>query len=172
MADNFNTRTTDATKDEWLTPPSLLAAVGPFDLDPCAPPQERRPWSMAARHISLPENGLKADWGGYRVWCNPPYGKETFVWLEKLATHGDGIALIFARTETKGFHRQIWEKANAIFFFEGRIKFFHSDGTPGQMPNAASCLVAYGDRNAAAIHKAHARGLIKGHLILLREDRV
>ena len=23
--------------DEWLTPPHVLQALGPFDLDPCAP---------------------------------------------------------------------------------------------------------------------------------------
>ena len=34
------------TKDEWLTPPNILRALGAFDLDPCAP--EKRPWEMAA----------------------------------------------------------------------------------------------------------------------------
>lgn len=165
MADNFNTATTADTKDEWLTPPALIQALGHFDLDPCSPPPERRPWPTAGHHISLPDDGLKADWGGCRVWCNPPYGKETFKWMDKLAAHGNGIALIFARTETKGFHRSIWEKADALFFFEGRIRFFHSDGTIGQMPNAASCLVAYGTGNVEAILSAVKRGLIKGKLV-------
>lgn len=164
---DFNTATTDLTKDEWLTPPALIAALGEFDLDPCAPPPERRPWEMAKTHISLPENGLAYNWGGKRVWCNPPYGKETFKWMAKLADHKNGIALIFARTETKGFHREIWEKAVAVFFFEGRIKFFHSDGTPGQMPNAPSCLVAYDTANAYAINEAQRKGLIKGRLVTL-----
>lgn len=47
----------------WLTPPSLLSFLGEFDLDPCAAPSPR-PWSTAKRHIELPEDGLKADWGG------------------------------------------------------------------------------------------------------------
>ena len=63
------------------------------------------------------DNGLNQRWQG-RVWCNPPYGRETFKWLEKLANHKNGIALIFARTETRGFHEQIWEKANSIFFLK------------------------------------------------------
>lgn len=29
-------------KDEWLTPPHILRALGPFDLDTCAP--VNRPW--------------------------------------------------------------------------------------------------------------------------------
>lgn len=31
--------------DEWLTPPEILLALGPFDLDPCAPIV--RPWETA-----------------------------------------------------------------------------------------------------------------------------
>lgn len=164
---DFNTATTENTKDEWLTPPSLLAALGPFDLDPCAPPPERRPWPMATNHISLPQDGLSIQWGGQRVWCNPPYGKETFKWMAKLADHKNGIALIFARTETKGFHREIWQKADSVFFFEGRIKFFHSDGAPGEMPNAPSCLVSYDMNNTFAIAGAHQRGMIKGKLVTI-----
>lgn len=60
------------------------------------------------------QNGLIAPWEG-RVWCNPPYGKQTFEWMRKCAQHGNAIALIFARTETKGFHAEIWNKAYALF---------------------------------------------------------
>lgn len=38
----FNTNTEN--KEEWLTPPYILEALGGFDLDPCAP--EFRPWDM------------------------------------------------------------------------------------------------------------------------------
>lgn len=41
---NFNSNT--ANNQEWLTPPDILRALGPFDLDPCAP--VNRPWDMAA----------------------------------------------------------------------------------------------------------------------------
>jgi hypothetical protein len=39
----------------WLTPPSILAALGPFDLDPCAAP-EPRPWPTAAVHWTREDN--------------------------------------------------------------------------------------------------------------------
>ena len=29
------------------------------------------------------ENGLIQDWGGMRVFCNPPYGREIYQWVEK-----------------------------------------------------------------------------------------
>ncbi len=136
---DFNTNT--ANHDEWLTPPWLLHRLGRFDLDPCAPVS--RPWPTAAHHYTLRDNGLNQPWHG-RIWLNPPYGRQTFRWMDKLATHtGGGIALIFARTETKGFHHSIWRGAQYIFFFHGRLRFWRVDGTQAAAANAPSCLVAY-----------------------------
>lgn len=124
----------------WLTPRHVLDALGHFDLDPCAAPN----WPTADRHIILPEDGLAAEWSG-RVWLNPPYGRETWTWLDKLAEHGDGIALIFARTETGGFVEQVWSKADAVYFLHGRLSFHRADGIQAKAnAGAPSCLVAYG----------------------------
>lgn len=160
MPRDFNT--VGAGHDEWLTPRHITDALGPFDLDPCSP-GDRRPWDTARTHLSLPTDGLMVQWVG-RVWCNPPYGKETFRWMEKLADHGNGIALIFARTETKGFHRQVWNRADAVFFFEGRLAFHRVDGSVGDVANAPSCLVAYGDLNVTRLAFAG----FSGHLVTLR----
>lgn len=162
MPKNFNLNTANA--DEWLTPPSIISALGPFDLDPCSP--INRPWDTAASHYSKLDNGLIQPWYG-RVWLNPPYGRETFTWMKRLAEHSNGIALIFARTETKGFHAQIWNKAKAIFFFEGRLKFHYVNGRQGNTANAPSCLIAYDYANAKAIAKANRASQIKGRLVNL-----
>jgi hypothetical protein len=131
----------------WLTPPELIEQLGPFDLDPCAAPSPR-PWSTAARHIELPEDGLLAEWSGH-IWLNPPYSFEAWTWLDKLAAHGDGIALIFARTETAGFVEQVWGKATGVLFLHGRLYFHKPDGTRAAANSGApSCLVAYGERAA------------------------
>jgi len=128
----------------WLTPPSLVEALGPFDLDPCAAPSPR-PWATASRHIELPEDGLAAEWSGH-VWLNPPYSFEAWKWLNRLAEHGDGIALVFARTETAGFVKQVWGKASGVLFLHGRLHFHYPDGTRAAANSGApSCLVAYGD---------------------------
>ena len=158
MEKNFNTNTTN--HDEWLTPPEIIKALGEFDLDPCAPSPTTRPWSTAFLHYW--ENGLEKDWYG-RVWCNPPYGRETFKWLNKLAEHGEGTALIFARTETIGFHKEIWSKAHSIFFFKGRLKFYKVTGEQGGTANAPSCLVSYSEKDSDAIRES---GLIGKHLYL------
>jgi hypothetical protein len=153
-------------EDEWLTPPELIRALGPFDLDPCSP--INRPWSTAEKHYTIEDDGLNKNWNG-RIWCNPPYGKETFKWLEKLANHGNGIALIFARTETIGFHREIWGKADSIFFFKGRLKFHHVSGTQAAGSNAPSCLVSYSWVNTIFIKAAMSDGSIDGSLVRVEQ---
>lgn len=141
----------------WLTPPHVLEALGgwqSFDLDPCAAP-DPRPWSTARRMFGEADgDGLSIDWDG-RVWLNPPYSTaEIGQWLERLAEHGQGSALIFARTETGIFHRHVWERAHGLLFLEGRLHFHFPDGTRAKANGGApSVLCAYGpeemDRLAA-----------------------
>lgn len=145
-----------AQKDEWLTPPHVLAALGKFDLDPCAP--VNRPWSKADRHFTIQDNGLALLWHG-RVWCNPPYGLSAAQWLERLAAHGDGIALVFARTETRMFFDHVWPKASGLLFLEGRLHFHHVDGSRAPANSGApSVLIAYGESNAEALRACVLRG--------------
>ena len=49
--------------NDWLTPRYILAALGPFDLDPCAAP-DPRPWPTAAKHFTEADNGLAHLWHG------------------------------------------------------------------------------------------------------------
>ena len=131
-------------KDEWLTPPGIIEKLGPFDLDPCAP--IKRPWDTAYKHYTIEDNGLLQPWTGF-VWCNPPYGLVAARWLERMAMHEHGIALIFARTETKMFFDWVWSKASALLFLEGRLFFHHVDGTKSTTnAGAPSVLVAYGEQ--------------------------
>ena len=136
-------------KCEWLTPPELIRALGEFDLDPCAPID--RPWNTAKHHYTVEDDGLSKPWFG-RVWLNPPYGTETPRWMAKLRDHGDGVALIFARTETRTFFESIWGFAEAVMFLRGRLTFYNVDGTkPSNSGGAPSCLVAYGKKNLASL---------------------
>lgn len=162
---NFNLGEHHVGHDEWLTPPEVLAALGPFDLDPCAP--RVRPWDMAKQHYTIEDNGLLKPWHG-RVWLNPPYGKHTFRWVARLSEHKSGIALIFARTETAGFHKHVWKKARGMFFFRGRLNFRRVDGRPGGTgSNAPSVLIAYTDYDAHILDLAARTGTIDGHFINL-----
>ena len=68
--------------------------------------------------------------GGYRVFCNPPYGRQIGKWVKKSfdeAQKRDTIVvmLIPARTDTKWFHDYIYGK-HEIRFIRGRLKFSNS----------------------------------------------
>jgi hypothetical protein len=145
-------------KDEWLTPPWILARLGQFDLDPCAPIV--RPWPTARHHFTIDDNGLAREWHG-RVWMNPPFGTKAQHWMARMAGHGDGIAMIPARTETAMFFNSVWPHADAVLFMRGRPTYHHVDGSPAPWDcGAPMCLIAYGLLNAAALA---ASGL--GHLV-------
>lgn len=158
MAHPYRDRPSAATH-VWLTPPFILAGLGRFDLDPCAAP-EPRPWPTADRHITLPEDGLAAEWHG-RVWCNPPFGAHTGRWLERMAAHGNGIALAFARTDTRMFQQHVFDAADAVLFLSGRPRFHLPCGAaaPGNS-GGPIVLIAYGVANVAALHTSGLPGFI------------
>jgi hypothetical protein len=126
---------------EWHTPPEILEAVGPFDDDPCTPGRT---------------DGLTRQWNGL-VWLNPPYDRHLDQWLTKLADHGNGLALIFARTETRTFFKCVWERADGILFLRGRLHFYRRGERATGNAGAPSCLIAYG--SAATIRLARIQRL-------------
>lgn len=157
-----------AMKEEWITPKYIIDAfgIGYFDLDPCA--AVNQPWSCARKAFTIEQNGLIQPWWG-NVWLNPPYGSKTGKWLSRLAEHGSGIALIFARTETADWFEHIWSKADAILFIEGRLYFHHVNGRVAKSNSGApSALVAYGKENAQALLKCG----IKGRVVFLNQKVV
>lgn len=150
-----------AASEVWLTPPDILAALGQFDLDPCAAP-DPRPWPTAANHYAQPrQDGLVLPWYG-RVWLNPPYGRAMTPWLKKLAQHAKGTALIFARTETDAFFNYVWDEADALMFLRGRLHFHLPDGTRAKMNGGApSVLIAYGAEDAERLIESN----LDGHIV-------
>ena len=155
----------------WLTPPSIIDALGgwqSFDLDPCAAP-EPRPWPTARRmNARLDGNGLLMEWHG-RVWLNPPYdGDGIGGWLAKMARHGRGTALLGVRTENDAWHVHVWPRASGMLFLHGRLHFCRPDGRVAK-GNAghASVLVAYGQDDLDRL----AESGIGGHFQPLRLAR-
>lgn len=78
-----------------------------------------------------------------------------------MAAHGDGVALAFARTETVGFHRWVWQEAAAVMFLKSRPHFYYPDGrrAAGNC-GGPICLIAYGKRNADALRASGLPGAI------------
>lgn len=86
------------------------------------------------------------------VWLNPPYSKPA-PWLERMAAHGNGVALIFCRTETGWWHEHVWPVATSFRFLRRRVSFLPADGLERVAHNAPapSVLVAYGAEADARI---------------------
>ncbi len=126
----------------WVTPRWIMDALGEFDLDPCVP--DAMPWITAPTSYTELDDGLQLPWFG-RVWLNPPFDRERrSAFLEKMAIHQNGIALIPASTETDWFKRWIWPFAKAILFLDRRPHFHYPDGRRAKANSGCSiCLVAY-----------------------------
>lgn len=138
--------------DEWYTPPELVRCLGEFDLDPCAGPM-----SHAKENWRLPHDGLSSPWFG-RVWCNPPY---TLIghFLARLASHGDGIALVNARVDA-AWMQEAMQCADGVLWLKGRIRFLKSaDGSRGTAGTIGTALLAYGPHNLKALRKSGLPGI-------------
>lgn len=153
---------TAAQTHDWITPRPLIDALGPFDLDPCA--SLHQPWQTAARCYTVHDDGLAQVWSGH-VWLNPPYGALIAQWMDRLADHGDGIALVFARTDTRWFQR-VGARASAMLFLAGRIRFHDTRGGLFRREGGGSCatspsvLIGYGDRAARTLRACGLAGIL------------
>ena len=127
---------------EWYTPQYIIEALGgKFDLDPCAPFIE---WHTANKCFTKEIDGLSKVWEG-RVFLNPPYTNPIIKhFVRRLADHGNGIALLYARCDNKMFFEDVFNRAASIKFLCDRIYFFRPDGTKGDRPGCGSVLIAYG----------------------------
>ena len=154
-----NTQNEAVKNTTWFTPRELLDNLGNFDLDPCT--QSNRPFDTAKVHYCGDIcDGLSLPWSG-RVWLNPPYGRDIYQWLLKLFEHGDGIALVFSRTETS-WAQDILNKADAVNFIAGPISFIPHDLSERKNSAAnGSMLLAFGKNNIESLYN------IRGKVILL-----
>lgn len=144
------------TTDEWYTPKEIIEALGTFDLDPCAPVVPL--WTTARVMYNKNDDGLKQVWFG-RVWLNPPYSRpliESFV--KRIVEHGNGIALLFNRCDSKMFQDIIFQKATAMKFLRNRIRFYREDGERGGSPGCGSILIAFGEDNAEILRTCSIEG--------------
>jgi len=151
--------------DRWLTPLEVVRALGTFDLDPCAAPDH-----PTAEECWIPEvvgDGLSMPWHG-RVWLNPPYGRTMREWVERLAAHGSGIALIPVATGTKLWQDVVYERATAILYYRHRLNFLRRDGqdVDDMVSPQASALVSFSVEDAAAL----AASGLRGHLVTYKEE--
>lgn len=114
---------------EWSTPQKVFDSLNEefhFTLDPCATPENAK----CPLYYTIKEDGLKQNWEGHNVFCNPPYGRELHKWVKKCSEHSPlAVMLIPARTDTAVFHDYIYHKAE-IRFLRGRLHFNDAGRAP------------------------------------------
>jgi len=123
----MNTKVIFSSKtDQWSTPQAFYDSLNSefdFTLDPCADELNHK----CEKYFTKEEDGLKQDWEGETVFCNPPYGREIKYWVRKCFEEGlkpntTVVMLIPARTDTIYFHEYIYNIAE-IRFLRGRLRF-------------------------------------------------
>lgn len=132
----------EASTDEWYTPRWIIDLLGPFDTDPCSPVVP--PYEIAPISYNEEQDGLTHEWQGV-VFMNPPYSRKPLrQFCEKMARHGNGLALLMNRQDNLLWQEVIFPSARSMLFMRHRVKFLRPDGTTGS-PFYGSCLVAWGD---------------------------
>ena len=126
---------------EWSTPQDLFDKLNSefnFELDVCASKDNHK----CERYFTKEDDAFLNKWTG-RVWCNPPYGRDIARWVEACANHSNiSVMLLPARTDTKWFHKFIYNNPNAkIRFIKGRLKFNNAKN-PAPFP---SMIVIFND---------------------------
>lgn len=76
--------------DEWYTPRWLIDALGPFDTDPCAPPQEVRPFEIAPTAWTKADDGQSSLFFGS---CLVAWGNECDRRLRQSGIEGKYVVL-------------------------------------------------------------------------------
>lgn len=153
-------RATAAQKSvEWYTPAWIFDALGlRFDLDPSSP-HDMETAVPADTKFTVFDDGLKKPWHG-RVWMNPPYGPDTGFWMRRMIDHGNGIALVFSRTDA-AWCQDAMKAADAVLFVAGRIEFIpgkenrHKKGRCG----AGTVMLAFGDECVDALQRLGDHGV-------------
>jgi len=123
-------------REDWRTPPDLFAALNAefgFTLDAAANAANH----LCERYYTAEDSAFGHSWKGERVFCNPPYGRDSGRWIAKFAeaVHEGAqviVALLPARTDTRAFHDYLYQKPGVeLRFLRGRLRFGHPDtGVP------------------------------------------
>lgn len=132
----------------WCTPADFFAELDRefhFNLDPAATDKSAK----CAKYFTPADDGLKMDWGGSCVFCNPPYGRQIGDWVRKGYEESQKqgtvvVMLIPARTDTAYFHDYILHgKAAEIRFLRGRLKFTDEDGNAKDSAPFPSAVIVW-----------------------------
>jgi phage N-6-adenine-methyltransferase len=109
----------------WGTPSEVfdpLHAEFCFTLDPCCSIETAK----CSKFFTERENGLTQSWAGYRVFMNPPYGREIYAWTRKARFEQAAgvlvVGLLPASTDLAWWHDDVVGRAE-VRYLRGRVRF-------------------------------------------------
>lgn len=122
-----------AASIEWSTPQWLLDLLNEefsFTVDVAAAPSNAK----CIRYYTKDLDGLRVDWSGERIWCNPPYDVRSLTAFAKKAfAHAQaesrfiGVLLVPVKTDQAWWHA--YAMRSEIRFVCGRVAFGGSNCT-------------------------------------------
>lgn len=132
-------------RDNWETPQAFFDKLNErfgFTVDVAADHLNHK----LERYFTKEDNALALSWGGERVFCNPPYGRDIGKWVKKAydeTREGNALVvmLIPARTDTSYWHDYIFGTAK-VEFIRGRLKF-ERDGIATDAAPFPSAIVIF-----------------------------
>ncbi|MDZ7732222.1 MAG: DNA N-6-adenine-methyltransferase [Acidimicrobiia bacterium] len=112
--------------------------------------------TKVAHYWTVEQDGLAQDWGGHRVWCNPPYSSiEPWVrkaWAERHRAELVVMLLPANRTEQRWWqdlvepYRDRPRSPLSVEFLGGRLRFLTRGQTvigPDERPPFGCCLLIW-----------------------------
>jgi phage N-6-adenine-methyltransferase len=122
-----------SNSNEWYTPPEYIEAarsvMGAIDLDP-ASNEIAQEWIKATAYYTAEDNGLAHEWHG-RIWLNPPWGRLTGDFVEKLAEEiaagrvTEAVVLVNAHATDTDWFSPLWD--GLLCFTDHRINYVSPD---------------------------------------------
>ena len=141
-------------KDAWYTPIEIIRSLGEFDLDVACDSMCLN--ETAKKRFTPEDDGLSQPWTG-RVWCNPPFS-DVVPWVRRMISHGDGVLLVFARSDAIWFQNAV-RASGMCLLLAGRTTFGRPDGTKSRCPLGCA-IIPFGEANRVAVEKCGVRGLL------------
>lgn len=139
FSNSMNTELMFSSKsNEWSTPQSYFDSVRlefwEFDLDPAADETNHK----AARFFTIADDWLSQSWF-WKVWCNPPYGRDLRKWVKKCfdeSRGGGGVHIDMPTHSSQDryqllsrFHIQQTRRRDSLYSWASQVWRFKERGT-------------------------------------------